>query len=270
MQSLTLRTNTTRSQRFTANLKPMWLQNWGSDSPVVKTTSGPPILPRIDTDPSLKKLLLPEERSLSDMWIPPIEHVDPTIHMPSFLDTVEERRNSSENVVRAIESNADFLISQVPLHTTHIRVPGYRLSTDSRASATNSSIEIDSQSRQRSPLTPHSTACAPTSAHARFPTQPSQPSTEKRRNKVFLALFPPFSRIRRFLAPSADRLPLTQRAVWIAPARRAEPVVVTPTRDQSQPTDPSSSPGEVILFPDDGQSTITTSEDGAPGTSYGQ
>ncbi|KAI6136065.1 hypothetical protein F5141DRAFT_1072123 [Pisolithus sp. B1] len=254
MQSLTLRTNTTRSQRFTANLKPMWLQNWGSDSPVVKTTSGPPILPHIDTDPSLKKLLLPEERSLSDMWIPPIEHVDVRfssrpIHMPSFLDAVGERRNSSENV-----------------RTTHIRVPGYRLSTDSRASATNSSIELTGQSRQRAPLTLHSySLCTNKCTCQDSPPNQGQPSFEKRRNRVLLALFLPFSRIRQFLAPSADRLPLTQRAVWIAPAQCAEPVVVTPTRDQSRPTNPSPSLGEVILFPDDGQSTITTSEDGAPG-----
>ncbi|KAI6120992.1 hypothetical protein EDD16DRAFT_1574199 [Pisolithus croceorrhizus] len=149
--------------------------------------------------------------------------------------------------------------------TTYICVPGYRLSTGSRAPATNSNIEFDGQSRRRAPLTLHSTACTPTNEHAGSPTQPGQPSFEKRRNKVFLALYPPFSRIRQFLSPSADRLPLTQRAVWIAPAQCAERVVVTSTGDQSRPTNPSPPSGEVILFPDDGQSTITISEDGAPG-----
>ncbi|KAI6097278.1 hypothetical protein EDD16DRAFT_1669192 [Pisolithus croceorrhizus] len=273
----------TRVQRPVAKLKPVWLQNSGSDPPVFesRTTSGPPILPHIDTDPSIKQLLLPDERSPSDMRLPPIELVDPTIRMPSLLGTVEERHNSSESVVR--EANTISMISRAPSCTTHTRGVGYRLSTDSRASSMNvpfsgyrhhfngDTVENGNQSRQSSPLVGlrrscvHPTACAPTNMRTAFPAQSSQPPSEKRRNKAIPTSFSPFRRIRRYLTPSGDQLPLTQRAVWIAPARCAEPVVVAPTGDCSRPTNPSSSPGEVIPSPDDGQSTVATSEDGATG-----
>ncbi|KAI6136059.1 hypothetical protein F5141DRAFT_1072028 [Pisolithus sp. B1] len=103
-------------QKPVANLKRMWQHNSGNDSPVFETTSGPPILPCIDTDPSIKHLLLPDERSPSDMRLPPIEPVDPTIHIPLLLDVVEERCNSSENVDR--ESKTISMISQAPSVST--------------------------------------------------------------------------------------------------------------------------------------------------------
>ncbi|KAI6097282.1 hypothetical protein EDD16DRAFT_615028 [Pisolithus croceorrhizus] len=124
-------------------------------------------------------------------------------------------------------------------------------------------IEIDNQSRQSSPL--HPTACAPTNTCTAFPTQPTQPSSGKPWNRANLASFPLFRRIRRVLASTRDRVPLTQRAVWIAPAQFVEQVVVAPTRDRSRATNPSTSPGEDIPLPDDGQSTITTSEDEGKG-----
>ncbi|KAI5994962.1 hypothetical protein EDC04DRAFT_2803392, partial [Pisolithus marmoratus] len=45
-------------------------------SPILESAPKSPILPHIDTGPSIKKLLLPDERSLSDMRLPPIEPVD--------------------------------------------------------------------------------------------------------------------------------------------------------------------------------------------------
>lgn len=227
-------------------------------------------------DPSIKKLLLPDEQSLSDMRIPPIEPVDPAIHVPLLLDIVEERHNSSENVIG--KCDAISLISQAPEHTTHMHLMGYRLSKDSGAATMNppfsehqhhrdgKTIANNSLSRLCSPSTLRSTTPrTPNSIHTEFPTRPGQPLPETRRNNVVSIPFPTFERIRRFLAPSRDRLPLTQRAVCIAPAQCAEPVVVSPSRDRSRPTNPSSSPGDVILFPDDGRSTITAGEDGTRG-----
>ncbi|KAI6152745.1 hypothetical protein EDD17DRAFT_1634693 [Pisolithus thermaeus] len=291
----------TRVQRPVANLKPVRLQNSGSYPPVFesRTTSAPPVLPHIDTDPSIKQLPLPDERSLSDMRLPPIELVDPTICMPYLLGSVEERHNSSESIVR--EASTISMVSQAPsvsttnlwlfcyrgkkwaFHDTHYdmqcttdtRGVGYRLSTDSRASSMNvpfsgyqhhfdgDTVEIGKQSRQSS--LSHPTACAPTNVRTALPTQSSRPQSEKGRSKAAPTPFSPFRRIRRYLTPSGDQLPLTQRAVLIAPAKCAEPVVVAPTGDCSRPTNPSSSPGEVIPSLDDGQSTIATSEDGATG-----
>lgn len=273
MQPTLSHTSMTHLQRFSANLKLALLQNSDSDSLVVEANSGPPTLPHIDTDPSIKKLLLPDEQSLSDMRIPPIEPVDPAIHMPLLLDTVEERHNLSENIVG--EHDAVSLISQAPEHSTHTHLVGYHLSADSGAATTNPPFSEHQQhqdgkmnnslSRPSSPSMMHSTtACTPNSIRTEFPTRPSQPLPEKRRNNV-TPTFPTFKRIWRFLVPSRDQLPHTQRAVCIAPAQCAEPVVVSPTRDQSRPTNPSSSPGEVIPLPDDGQSTITTSKDGTRG-----
>ncbi|KAI6120994.1 hypothetical protein EDD16DRAFT_1574263 [Pisolithus croceorrhizus] len=282
----------TRVQRPVANLKPVRLQNSGSYPPVFesRTTSAPPVLPHIDTDPSIKQLPLPDERSLSDMRLPPIELVDPTICMPYLLGSVEERHNSSESIVR--EASTISMVSQAPSCTTDTRGVGYRLSTDSRASSMNvpfsgyqhhfdgDTVEIGKQSRQSSLSVghrrscvmlfqiwrfQHPTACAPTNVRTALPTQSSRPQSEKGRSKAAPTPFSPFRRIRRYLTPSGDQLPLTQRAVLIAPAKCAEPVVVAPTGDCSRPTNPSSSPGEVIPSLDDGQSTIATSEDGATG-----
>ncbi|KAI5998226.1 hypothetical protein EDD15DRAFT_306116 [Pisolithus albus] len=275
MHSTPSPTNTMHLQKLSSNLKPTRLHNSDSGSPVLKTTSGPPTLPHIDTGPSIKKLLLPDEQSLSDMRIPPIEPVDPAIHVPLLLDTAEERHNSSENVIG--KCGAVSLISQAREHTAHAHLAGYRLSKDSGVATTNppfsehpehrdgKTIANNNLSRPSSLSMMHSTtARTPNIIRTEFPTRPSQPLHEKRRNNV-TPTFPTFKKIRQFLAPSRDRLPLTQRAVCIAPAQCAEPVVVSPTRDRSRPTNPSSPPGEVIPLPDDGQSTITTNEDGTRG-----
>lgn len=271
MQPALSRTSTAHLQWFSAKLQPALLQNSDSDSPVVETTSGPPTLPHIDTDPSIKKLLLPDEQSLSDMRIPPIEPIDPAIHVPLLLDTVEERHNLSENVG---ECDAVSLTSQAPEHTTHTDLAGYRLSTDSGAETANPPFSEHQQHRGGKTIannglsrlslrsTSHSTAaCTSNSIPTEFPTQIGQPLPEKKRNNVAPTSFPIFKRIRQFLAPSRVRLSLTQRAVCIAPAQCAEPVVVSPTRDGSRPTNPSP-PGEVILLPADSRSMITASEDG--------
>ncbi|KAI6031009.1 hypothetical protein EDC04DRAFT_2710177, partial [Pisolithus marmoratus] len=52
------------------------LQTQAATSPILPVAPKSPILPHIDTGPSIKKLLLPDERSLSDMRLPPIEPVD--------------------------------------------------------------------------------------------------------------------------------------------------------------------------------------------------
>ncbi|KAI6122440.1 hypothetical protein EV401DRAFT_1951733, partial [Pisolithus croceorrhizus] len=190
---------------------------------------------------------------------------------------VEKRCNSSENVDR--KSKTISMITQAPsvsfrdTHydvqcTTHTRGAAYRLSTDTRASAMNvpfsgyphrsdgDTIEIDNQLRQSSPL--HPTTCAPTNTRTAFPTQPTQPPSEKPWHRANPASFSLFRRIRRFLASTRDRLP---QAVWITPAQFEEQVVVAPTRNRSRATNPPPSPGEDIPFPDDGQGTIRTSED---------
>ncbi|KAI6097281.1 hypothetical protein EDD16DRAFT_1669301 [Pisolithus croceorrhizus] len=198
------------------------------------------------------------------MRIPPIEPVDPTIHMPSQPDTVGDRCNLSENVI--MESNTISMISQAPSRTASTRCEaGYCLSTSSRKSATNLSCSgyrrhrggdtidsIDNQSRHDSLLCP--TACTPTNVKTEFPTQP--PPKPKRRSKVHLISFPTLKRIRRLLASSGDQPLLTQKAVWIAPAQCAETVVVASTGHQNRPTNHSSSRREDM---------ITASEDGARG-----
>ncbi|KAI6031023.1 hypothetical protein EDC04DRAFT_2898304 [Pisolithus marmoratus] len=104
MQSMQLRTNTTHKQKFAVILKRMRSPNSRSDSPNTGTTSEPPILPRIDTGPSIKKLLLPDERSPSDMRLPPIAPIDPTIYIPLLLEAVEERCGLSERVVQKCDA----------------------------------------------------------------------------------------------------------------------------------------------------------------------
>ncbi|KAI6152743.1 hypothetical protein EDD17DRAFT_1634640, partial [Pisolithus thermaeus] len=155
---------------------------------------------------------------------------------------------------------------QCTTHTT--RGAAYHLSTDTRVSAMNvpfpgyphrsdrDTIEIDNQLRQSSLL--HPTTCAPTNTCTAFPTQPTQPPSEKPWNRANLASFSLFRRIRRFLASTRDRPP---PVVWIMPAQFEEQVVVAPTRNRSRATNPSPSPGEDIPFPDEGQGTIRTIED---------
>ncbi|KAI6120996.1 hypothetical protein EDD16DRAFT_813335 [Pisolithus croceorrhizus] len=218
-------------QKPVANLKCMWQHNSSNDSPVFETTSGPPTLPCIDTDPSIKHLLLPDERSLSDIRIPPIK--PPTIDIP-LLNMVDERCNSSENVDR--KSKTISMITQAPLCTTHTtRGAAYHLSTDTRVSAMNvpfpgyphrsdrDTIEIDNQLRQSSLL--HPTTCAPTNTCTAFPTQPTQPPSEKPWNRANLASFSLFRRIRRFLASTRDRPP---PVVWIMPAQFEEVNIPSP------------------------------------------
>lgn len=130
------RFNTTHSQKFIDILNRIWSQSSSSDTPITRTASESPILPRIDTGPSIKKLLLPDERSMSDMRLSPIESIDPTIHVPWLLDAAEERRKLSEDVV--VESNAVSMASLVSCstHTGRVdvqdraggaNVAGYRL-----------------------------------------------------------------------------------------------------------------------------------------------
>lgn len=121
------RTTTMRLRKSAAILNRIWPQNLGSDTPVVGTTSQSPILPHIDTGPSVMKLLLPDKRSLSDMRLPPIEPMDPTIHMPSLLDAAEESRKLSEDVGEANETS---MIPRIPSGSTHSRRTGVQHRAD--------------------------------------------------------------------------------------------------------------------------------------------
>ncbi|KAI5994963.1 hypothetical protein EDC04DRAFT_1216222 [Pisolithus marmoratus] len=148
---------------------------------------------------------------------------------------------------------------------------GYHLSTGSTVSTINflssggrhhwdgHTSRVDSQSRQSLPLSLPSAAHAPTNARAELLTQPP---SEKQRNDLDLPLLPTFSRIRRLLDPSGNRLPPTRKAVRIAPAQCVEQIVVG---GRSRRTNSSFSPGEYIPFPDDGQDMITTRKDEAKG-----
>ncbi|KAI6012757.1 hypothetical protein F5J12DRAFT_820402 [Pisolithus orientalis] len=108
---------------------------------------------------------------MSDMRLPPIESIDPTIHVPWLLDAAEERRKLSEDVV--VESNAVSMASLVSCstHTGRVdvqdraggaNVAGYRLSTGESAMNSISSgglhlwngntNEVDIRSGQSPPL----------------------------------------------------------------------------------------------------------------------
>lgn len=291
MQFTHSRSNTTRlPQKFTAILKRMRLRGSCGDTPITGATLGchvelfisnpkTPMLPEIDTGPSIRKVLLPDEQSLSEMRLPPIEPMDPTIHISSLPEEAEERHESSEN--DAGEFNAISVISRVPSCGTHahsvdvgnragtVDIAGYRLSTGSGASATSflssgglhhcdgNTNDAGNQWRPSPPLLPEARSLTSTPAE-----MPAQPTSENRQNHADLPSVSAFKRIRQLLVPGGNRLPVSQRAVWIAPAQCTQQIVVTPIGGQCQPRPPS---GEYVPFPDDGQSTITTSEDGAKG-----
>ncbi|KAI6154237.1 hypothetical protein BKA82DRAFT_998657 [Pisolithus tinctorius] len=105
----------TRLRKSATILNRIWPQSLCSDTPVVGTTSHSPILPQIDTGFSIMKLLLPDERSLSDMRLPPIEPVDPTIHIALLLDAAEESCKLSEDVGEANETS---MIPRIPSGST--------------------------------------------------------------------------------------------------------------------------------------------------------
>ncbi|KAI6012739.1 hypothetical protein F5J12DRAFT_820189 [Pisolithus orientalis] len=124
MQFTHSRSNATRlPQKFTAILKRTRPRGSRGDTPITGATLGchvelfisdpkTPMLPEIDTGPSIRKVLLPDEWSLSEMRLPPIELMDPTIHMSSLPEEAEERHESSDNDAR--EFNAISVISRVP------------------------------------------------------------------------------------------------------------------------------------------------------------
>ncbi|KAI6136060.1 hypothetical protein F5141DRAFT_6372 [Pisolithus sp. B1] len=212
--------------------------------------------------------------------------------MPSQPDTVGDRCNLSENVIR--ESNTISMISQAPSVSTTYRNfgrfifversgffmiliticsalppravgqvivflqaaesrPRISLAQDTVVIGVEIQLtSIDNQSRHDSLLCP--TACTPTNVKTEFPTQ--LPPKPKRRSKVHLISFPTLKRIRRLLASSGDQPLLTQKAVWIAPAQCAETVVVASTGHQNRPTNHSSSRREDMII---------ASEDGARG-----
>ncbi|KAI6031020.1 hypothetical protein EDC04DRAFT_77747 [Pisolithus marmoratus] len=200
----------------------------------LRTTSESSVLPEIDS-PLIKKLLLPDERSLSDMELPPIERVGLTIHAPLLLYAVEGRFRSSENVMK--ERDAISIISQAPSRTTHTRgvdvqhgvggtnVTGYRLSTGSSMSAINllsprgdhhrdgGMNKVDSQLRRSSQLL---SAVRVPNVHADLA---AKPPSQKQRNGADLPKVPAFRRIRQLLLPSGNRTPL---AIWIMPAQCTE------------------------------------------------
>ncbi|KIO07235.1 hypothetical protein M404DRAFT_998655 [Pisolithus tinctorius Marx 270] len=230
------RSNTTHFGKFIAILKRMWSQSSGSDTPITRTASESPILPRIDTGPSIKKLLLPDERSMSDMRLPPIESIDTTIHVPWLLVAAEERRKLSEDVV--VESDAVSMASLVSCstHTGRVdvqdraggaNVAGYRLSTGESFMNSISSGGLHLWNGNTNGVDIRSGQSPPLPSVVRVPgnmppKMPAQPLSEKQQNSVDLTLVSTFRRIRRLLVPGEDKLPLTQKAICIAPAQCAE------------------------------------------------
>ncbi|KAI6154235.1 hypothetical protein BKA82DRAFT_4099029 [Pisolithus tinctorius] len=191
------RSNTTHFKSLLPScLNRIWSQSSSSDTPITRTASESPILPRIDTGPSIKKLLLPDERSMSDMRLPPIESIDTTIHVPWLLDAAEERRKLSEDVV--VESNAVSMASLVSC-STHTG----RVDVQDRAGGANS---ISSGGLHLWNENTNEPAAVRVPGNMP-PKMPAQPLSEKQQNSDDLTL---------------DKLPLTQKAICIAPAQCAE------------------------------------------------